>query len=126
MKKAVSVILLMVLLMTGCQLVDMIPTEGIWYCEELQIQVCFYKNEEDCGSDPCANSYIIEDGEKNLCYWHNSRGNDLLIIARQKDGDMGFKARNAVLYGNCIRYDEHEMVIEDSKKNETFIFIRVG
>lgn len=69
------------------------PEEGVWYCEQLQIQISC-EQPEDC--------WILSNGEKIQCTWGSDRGSKWMSVSSQDRTTGQFKLGQEVLGENSF------------------------
>lgn len=92
------------------------PDEGVWYCEQHQIQLSF---DDDC------KSYVIIDGQVVDCVSSNDRGSKFLRLLCVETENEGYDYGEEMFCAHLVKVNYKELVLktEDEVK---FIFKRVG
>lgn len=108
----------LMLTLVQCKPYQTFPQEGIWYCEELQIQICFDKDREK------RNTYAIIDDEKINCVLYTDYGNRYFSIVCQ-DMITG-KYDSADYYaGEFISFNDERIITRDTQTQTEYVFVRV-
>lgn len=95
--------------------VDYAPTSGQWYCEEIQVYLCFSSQQK--------NSYAIYQGEKVSCaFCHMVRSKDYRIaLIDPETGVMD----DHILKGEILRKTRDTFVLEDEITGNIYTFTKV-
>lgn len=93
------------------------PEDGIWYCEELQIQAAFGETGE---------TFIVVEGEKIDCVWENDPGSEWLNIISQDRDTKVFKLGESVFSGTYVRLDETRLVLRDPDSGQEYTFVKIS
>jgi len=118
----VGILLVLVGALTACLPVPIslipinwMPEDGVWYCEELQIQLSF---EED------VDSYVIVNGERKKCSWCNEQYSRILWVDFDEDDD-GY-LDDFYFSGERVSLDDgdDEFVLR-TEEGEEFVFVRI-
>lgn len=109
------VVLHLLIFFPGCAPVQYEPEEGVWYCDELQIQLSYERD---------VPTYIVEDGEMILCACGSDRGVKWLEVSNQ---DAGYHANlgEVLFYAEILRLDESELVVYCGDLDKEYTFVRV-
>lgn len=92
-----------------------VPEEGIWYCEELDMQLSFSSSDD---------SYIVIDGEKVICSVRNNRGSKTFSLLIQESGVPNYKLGDAVFRGEHVSLTEEAFTVKDRDSRKQYVFIR--
>ena len=92
-----------------------LPEEGIWYCEELDMQLAFSDSDD---------SYIVIDGEKVICSVHNNRGSQVFSLLIQESGVPNYKLGDDVFSGKYVSLTEEAFTVKDRESGMQYVFIR--
>lgn len=97
---------------------DVVPREGVWYCEDLQLQFSFEKDQE---------TYMIIDGEKHDCYCvDNSIRTELLdVVSKEKEKEFKNYHDTLAFRGTLYELKENSMIILQWKTEKPYTFVRV-
>lgn len=139
MRRCVSLMLLLVLAMglSGCEWEQRIPTDGVWYCEELQAQFTVYERPGYVDPDwrPVADeqgnyvdeneSYIIIDGDRIAASWANDRGSISVWIYCSEERNPNYRLGEELCSFNFVSLSDTEYVLEDDD-GKRYTFIRIG
>ena len=110
---------LLLLLLTACTTHSKnVPTDGIWYCDRLQISL-------DFGADK--NTYAVIDGTKITCCILNDRGSSYVSVLYQDFTQElpGYNMGSTVFEGKCQTLKSDCFYIEDDEGN-VYHFVRVN
>ena len=77
------------------------PTEGVWYCEELNIQLSY---------EPDEISYMVIDGETVLCACGSDKGIDRILLCCQQEGHGAFYMGELLFEAQIIGLSESQML----------------
>ena len=92
------------------------PQEGVWYCEELQIQLSY---EHD------AATYITENGDKIFGICGTDRGSKLIgILCQSTHG--GHYVGEELFLAEITSLDNGTLVLYDEDSGQEYIFQRIG
>ena len=91
------------------------PEDGVWYCEELKIQLSFDDNQD---------TFMEKDGIKIRCRWENHPNSPELLVLCQGSNTFGYKLGDVVFSGQFIELTNNKLVVEDSQTGEQYTFIR--
>ena len=96
-----------------------IPTEGTWYCEELQAQLIF---------DPPYGVYssVTIDGEELTCHVGNHRGSLDLLVYYQGELHAEYDLGETLYWFVFVDRDEEKMAVKDHDTDEMYTFERVN
>lgn len=111
-------IISLILLLSGCtilKVVDRVPPEGVWYCEELQMQL-------SCESD--VESYVMLNGEKVRIMWGRLRDHSDTGMIYWDIGE-GYERYDTHMEVWNIDLTESTYVVEDKKTGIEYTFIRI-
>lgn len=107
------------------------PTEGIWYCEELQIQLCFsdkpHNTHEGAPDHDCC---ITIEGKQIKCYPHYKQGNPNFVVVYQKSGSTDknteeYSIDHIFYKGHVKSLSKTRLVTKDRETGETYTFYRI-
>lgn len=103
------------LFLTAGHAASWVPEEGVWYCDDLGIQLSFSRGDE---------TYAIIDGRKVQCACINDRGAaDFSVLVQQRDV-LNYDIGESVFWGKYISLSENEFVVEDCRTGARYVFIR--
>lgn len=108
-KRVVCTILLITILLSSCtyfqdsQEYYGAPQYGVWYCEELQLQLNFNKGEK---------SIVLVDGNEVLCGVENDRGSAYFSVAFLY-GNYYYDHRQIFFRADCDYWDEEKMIVTE-------------
>lgn len=89
------------------------PEEGIWYCEELQIQLSF---------DSRYKSYAILDDQMIVCACENSRGSKDILVLCQESIAGEYEIGDLIFSGRYVDLDGNRYVVRDMITHELYTF----
>jgi len=90
------------------------PTEGIWFCEELGIQINF---------DGYNDNFIHIDNEYYFCRFRTNRGSSLMSVISQ-DADLGENLGESLFTGEYVHSDDQSFSVRDTKSSSVYTFRR--
>lgn len=120
-KCLISILLLFAFVLSGCSLSLFktgLPEKGIWYCEELEIEIDFSNK---------SYSYVNVDGNNVPCTINADYGSDWFQIG----GIGGIHGGRVFFHGECDYWDEDKMLVtelldsEGDEKGQSYLFVRV-
>ena len=94
--------------------VNQFPDNGVWYCEEYQIQISFESG---------THSYVTIDGEPIRCTTGNDRGSRWLYLCCDERRNEHYMRGESVFGGELVYLDEETLVLEDERGIE-YRFVR--
>lgn len=111
----------MCLSLSGCELTDLLPKpvqympeEGVWYCEDLQIQLSFEAN-------IC--NYVLVDNVKVEANWHNDPGaKTFSIMSAYGVESLGILPGYVFLTAECVSRNEDEFVVKERYTDKAYVF----
>ena len=92
------------------------PEDGIWVCEELQIQLDYSGHSE---------TYIIENGKKIHCGCGSDRGIKQIEVSCQERNHPIYKVGELVFCAEIKKLTDNTLLVCDPKTKQEFVFIRV-
>lgn len=115
-------IILSLLLCACCPLCDRpnhrwVPYEGVWYCDQLQVQLAF---------DGVSENYIIIDGEKVICNVENDPGSTWLWMKCIDENHPLFSQTKPLFQGEMVLLDDAggKYILRDENGVE-YVFVRM-
>ena len=120
MKKVIAYFLLLILIVTcminlsACDYVVYFPKEGIWYCDELQIQL-------DCAD---GFGFVMVENTKVKCAWGADRGSATLIVMSQDFNTKYYQMAEAVFVAEQVALSDTQLVVK-TDENVYYIFDRI-
>jgi len=123
MKKAiaimVAVLILACLLLTGCNITKLyFPTSGIWYCEQLQMQLAFDNSKFDY------NVFIINN-ILYACMPSYDPGMSTISIVYKDDDRADYSLGDIIFHGAYVKSNETSFTLRELYGDREFVFIRV-
>lgn len=92
------------------------PDGGIWYCDDLGIQLSFSANEE---------TYAIINGKKVICAWGNNKGTSYLSIHIQESGLDEYQLGESIFFGQCVDLTDTEFILKEYETGVQYSFVKV-
>ena len=92
-----------------------IPTEGLWYCEAVDIMLSFEEG---------YSSYFINQGKEVSCIWENDVGSKVIMVVCQEKLNGDFAVGDLIFCGEYVRLDNREYVVQDIESGEIYTFVR--
>ena len=107
--KLIIYLLCVAFLLTGCKTTLWRPESGVWYCEELQMQLSFDSEV------PC---FVTQNGTEVNCTWFNNRGSVYIMVCYlTKDYDY-----ITVLDGKYVDLTDDSYIVEDMDTGIQYTF----
>jgi hypothetical protein len=139
MRRCVALMLLLILVigLSGCKFEQRIPTDGVWYCEELQAQFTVYERPGYVDPDwrPVADeqgnyvdeneSYVIIDGDRIAAMWENDRGSIRVRIHCSEERNPKYNLGKVIYAFDFVSLSDTKYVLEDDDGTQ-YTFIRIG
>lgn len=100
----------------GCTPDQYEPEDGVWYCEDLQIQLSY-----DVGKE----CYAIIDGEKITAACGSDRGVKRLYVSSQQKDHPKYYLGKTIFAAEIISLNETEFVVYDEQAQREYIFYRI-
>lgn len=100
----------------GCTPDQYEPENGVWYCEELQIQLSY-----DVGKE----CFIVINGEKIAAACGSDRGVNRLVVSSQQANHPDYYMGETIYEAEIISLNEQEFVVYDEQAQREFVFYRV-
>ena len=92
------------------------PEEGIWFCEELQMQMDFNKG---------GNTYAIVEGQKITCTVSNDRGSTHVRIICQEPSHDTYTLDHVFFAGIYLDLTDSQFVLKEVKTKNIYVFHRM-
>lgn len=112
----ILIIVLVLIIFSSCQHQRYVPTEGQWFCEELQIQLSY---------DDGHSSYLLDNGEKIVCSNETDPGTRCIMVYCQEQNHEKYEFCSEIFTDDCISFDQEKMIVVDQTTGKEFIFKRV-
>ena len=93
-----------------------IPTEGIWFCEELQLQVSFESNQR---------SFKLAGENKIICTWEHDKNSRYISIVCLEEKNAMYTFGDVVFCGEYVALDKQQYVLSDDT-GKTYTFLRIA
>lgn len=113
---SILIVLLPALLFAFGEPVHFFPQDGIWYCEELQLQISFSDDDE---------TFTYADGEKVYCSCDYDRGSAWLGLHCRNYYSKSYQVGDVVFDGEYVSLDEQTLVIYDQETDQNYTFLRL-
>lgn len=91
------------------------PQDGVWYCEELQIQIPF---------DDLGECYAVIDGQPVKCVFENDRGSSWFSVSIWNEKNGGFIGEN-ILVAEVVSISDDSFLVREWRTDEEYVFILV-
>ena len=108
--------MLFTVLCAGCTAKQYEPEDGIWYCEELEMQLSYDKDGQ---------SYVVENGEKIICACGSDKGVPYLFVSIQEVHHSSYSLGEEIFCAKIISVSETEFVVYDENNERQYIFSRI-
>ena len=115
---AICIVSFSLMFLVQCKPTQALPNKGIWYCEDLQIQICFDKNPD------MYETHIISEKKVN-CTLSTDYGNRFFSIMYQDTINSEYNYDTCFYSGECIYFDEEKMVTKEVDTGREFVFERL-
>lgn len=92
------------------------PEDGVWYCEELQMQLSFEKGQK---------SYVVLDGRVIPCACENNRGSKDVLVFCQVNGSE-YVIGDLIFSGRYVDLSDDTFVLKDRKTQQIYTFVRTN
>lgn len=99
----------------GEETTSWIPSEGVWYCDALDIQLSFSVEAE---------TYAVLDDKKVTCTWINNRGATDISVLIQESGVTNYKLGDVVFSGEYVSLTESAYTLKDQDSGIQHVFLR--
>ena len=128
------IVLLLLLKLSACTLEERIPTDGVWYCAELQAQFTVYHGTDYIPIDatpfvdPLADeseNYIIVNDDRIAALWGNDRGSTKVSISCQEPDHPDFDLGEIIYLLEFVSLSDTEYVLKDDAGKQ-YTFMRIG
>ena len=107
--KLIIYLLCVAFLLTGCKTTLWRPESGVWYCEELQMQLSFDSEV------PC---FVTQNGTEVNCTWFNNSGSVYITVCYlTKDYDY-----ITILDGKYVDLTDDSYIVEDMDTGIQYTF----
>lgn len=117
--KIILPIVLAVLLVIGlatCKADEYFPQEGIWYCDELDMQLDFAKE----------TGFVLVDSEEMLCGFGADRGSKVLSVCCQEQNCLLHTLGESIVTMEFVSLDDTTLVMKNYRGEEIYTFTRIG
>ena len=93
-----------------------IPKEGIWFCEELQMQISFEPNQR---------SFKLVGEHKITCSWRHDKNSRYISIVCLEEKNAMYTFGDVVFCGEYVALDKQQYVLSDDT-GKTYTFLRIA
>ena len=93
------------------------PEDGVWLCEELQMQLDYSGHSE---------TYFVKNGKKILCGCGSDRSVKAIEISCQEFNNPDYYAGELIFRAEIRKLTDETMLVYEPKTDREFIFIRVN
>lgn len=100
----------------GCTPDQYEPESGVWYCEDLQIQLS-YDVEKEC--------FAIINGEKITAACGSDRGVSRLSVYNQQENHPEYYMGETIFEALIVSLNEQEFVVYDEQTQRKYVFYRI-
>ena len=90
------------------------PQSGVWYCEELQIQLSYEDDEV---------TYITENGKQIIGTCETDRGSKWIGVLCRTD-EVGYYVGDQLFLAKIISLNDDTLVLYHEDTNQKYIFLR--
>lgn len=99
------------------------PKDGLWYCEDLQIQLCFQTNSVRYNPDGTINTrcYALTEGSPSMCVMRSPSKENPSSLRIVKDFDI---SSETIFEGKVVSLDEKEYIVR-REDGVVFTFHRI-
>ena len=109
------IIIICIATLSACKRIDHIPSEGIWYCDELQMQL----------SDKYDESFMMVEGTKVTLGWGASDpGTNILMVCSLHYPETYYDYGEYILTATKVALTESQFLVKTSD-NVYYIFERI-
>lgn len=92
------------------------PVEGVWYCDDLQIQISYDREYE---------TYAIVNGAKVICVAENDAGSISTSVICQELGHEKYDLGDAIFWGEYVELTDSVFILKDVHTKELYTFRRM-
>lgn len=92
------------------------PTQGVWFCDELSIQLSYEEDDE---------SFIIEDGNKIICACGSDRGSRRIEVSCQDNSTRDYYMGELVFSAEILSLEGNELNVYHKETEREYIFLKV-
>ena len=92
------------------------PEEGIWFCEALQIQLCYEQDGE---------TFIIEDGKKIICSCGSDRGAKAVDVHCQEFDHLEYDLGETIFAAEIVKCSNGILLVREEKTQQEYMFLRI-
>lgn len=106
---------LLLIIIPGCY-TEWMPIDGIWYCEELQIQIAFSSYGE---------CFAMIDNQKVICDCINDRGSTWFSVVVQQGNVNGHPIGSSIFTAERVELTNDLFIVSQYLTGEEFTFIKI-
>jgi hypothetical protein len=116
--------------LSSCKLEYPHPTDGVWYCEELQAQFTFGQGDIFDSSDDIfdvdeSENYIVVNNDRIASRLNSDLGAKYVMIVCMESNHPDFYFREAIYSLEFVSLSGTEYVVKD-KEGKEYIFLRIS
>ena len=93
------------------------PEDGIWLCEELQIQLD-YSGTRD--------TFVINNGEKIHCSCGSDRGVKAIQVVCQQRDHPTYDLGEIIFYAEIKKIKDNTLIVRDPTTEQEYTFVRIN
>lgn len=129
MKKTILLLMLCLLVFSlgACIRVERLPSDGLWYCDELQAQFARPWSSGYIFSDSRYDeniNYVIVNGDRIAIGIEND-GTQVLFLCQDQNTSQ-YLVGDAIYILQFVSLSDTEYVLEDKETGKRYTFVRVG
>ena len=110
--------ILELLVLMGCVATPTwVPEVGVWYCEELQMQLSF---EDDI------DSYAVIGDKKVICGCGADRGSTEIIVDCQESNVPDYDLGEIIFWGSYVELNETTYTVKEHYSGTIYVFERIN
>lgn len=131
MKKTVLLLMLCLLVFSlgACIRVERLPSDGLWYCDELQAQFARPWSSGYIFSDSRYDeniNYVIVNGDRIAICLENDYGSVYIYFLCQDHNTSQYEMGELIYILKFVSLSDTEYVLEDEETGKRYTFVRVG
>lgn len=92
------------------------PTEGVWYCDELEISLSFDEN---------TMSFATIDGQKVKCVVDDMPGSDVVSVLCQENNIAHISLGESIFTGEYVSLKDNQLVLREYHTENIYTFLKV-
>lgn len=110
----IALFLSLVIIFVGCVHSEWMPQSGLWYCDDLQLQITF--SEGEC--------FVIRDNETITCICENDIGSMWFSVLCNQNNVEELPIGTVVFCGKRVSLSENTFVVSEEHTNTVYTFVR--